>query len=632
MFTLEFWLRQIPELKIVLCIDHPLHAPSLEHWHQSHEALLRYPLDDRLIVTHRESYTHDAASELKRLTDWLGVPVTAAQIQAATEQPLPEQSKLESPVQAMPPVIEDYYQLLIAYAGSVYAKTQERQKTPLQLMIERIQTMEYQRTQLQETQAKLKSLKNTHKALQQAHTTIQRSLVVRLIGNPIWYLRRLFFREGTAAYGRYRAFRHGLRHEEGTQSPPLSITPPMVRENKQLKQSLEPHDTVICTIVSNNYIAQARGLMRSIHDLHDDRLHLVVLIVDEPHERLDLRDDPFEVIYAHEIGIPHWRHFSFKYSIMELNTAVKPYLLEFLFQRYDAQRVIYFDPDIIVYKRLDHLLTLLDAHGVVLTPHLLQPLPDDGHHPHDLDILRAGVYNLGFFAISRQTAWRPLLRWWQDKLYTKCIVAHERGLFVDQSWMSLLPGIFPNVYVLREPGYNVAYWNMPERDVTSDDATYSVNGASLIFFHFSGYSLDHPDRVSKYQTRYVMSDLSEAYQHLFADYADRLSANQFGATSDLPYAYAQFPDGAEITSPMRRLLLEADPLGDRWPDPYDINYPGCFRAWMLQPDSPELTSRLAMAYYAQRPDLQQRFPQVPGADSAAYNRWFLTEIEEINPQ
>jgi hypothetical protein len=83
--------------------------------------------------------------------------------------------------------------------------------------------------------------------------------------------------------------------------------------------------------------------------------------------------------------------------------------------------------------------------------------------PTELDIRRAGTYNLGFCALKAGPNMRSMLSWWQGKLRRHCIIAHDQGMFVDHSWIDLVPGLFPHVCVLRHPGYNVAYWNMAQR-------------------------------------------------------------------------------------------------------------------------------------------------------------------------
>ena len=50
-----------------------------------------------------------------------------------------------------------------------------------------------------------------------------------------------------------------------------------------------------------------------------------------------------------------------------------------------------------------------------------------------------------------------------------------------------MPGYFDTA-VVRDPEYNVAWWNLSTRTVSWDGSGYLVNGRPLGFFHFSGYS------------------------------------------------------------------------------------------------------------------------------------------------
>lgn len=372
--------------------------------------------------------------------------------------------------------------------------------------------------------------------------------------------------------------------------------------------------------------------MRSLAALHDD-LELVTLLVDRIDGAFDPADEPFEILLAEELSIPGWKHFSMKYDILELNTAVKPFLLESLAERFDARNVIYLDPDIVVYRRLDPLLRELEEHDVVLTPHILGPI-DDGKSPSELDFLRVGTYNLGFFALARRGRWRELLEWWQAKVYSDCTAEPERGLFVDQHWMDLVPSLFDNVRILRDPGYNVAYWNYKNRDVQACSDGYQVNGSPLVFMHFSGFSVENMERVSKHQSRFVLSDLNEHIRALFVDYRERLLAEGYETCRQWSYAYGRFSDGPPISKPLRICLRKHDPEGERWPDPYELEGSYAFRRWATTPGSTDrfrLLSPYLLTLHELHPDLQSRYALQHVAKDVAkwferdFARWFVRQ-------
>jgi hypothetical protein len=84
-------------------------------------------------------------------------------------------------------------------------------------------------------------------------------------------------------------------------------------------------------------------------------------------------------------------------------------------------------------------------------------------------------------------------------------------MFTDQRWMYLAPVFVPDPLILRHPGYDVAYWNLPHRDIRRrEDGTWLVNGQPLVFFHFSGIDPEDPSVFSRHQNHFTMDTLGPA--------------------------------------------------------------------------------------------------------------------------
>ena len=175
------------------------------------------------------------------------------------------------------------------------------------------------------------------------------------------------------------------------------------------------------------------------------------------------------------------------YDVIELATAMKPALLRWMLLR--SESVLYLDPDISVHAPLGDLLELARDHGVVVTPHRLTPARQSGR-PIDRELLVAGAFNLGFLGIGRTGS--EFLEWWAGHLRYDCVVAPDEGLFVDQRWAEFGTTLFPHV-VVRDPGCNVAWWNLDEREISLVDGALRVGAAPLRFFHFSGFDPGYPD-------------------------------------------------------------------------------------------------------------------------------------------
>jgi glycosyltransferase involved in cell wall biosynthesis len=379
----------------------------------------------------------------------------------------------------------------------------------------------------------------------------------------------------------------------------------------------------ICTIVSRNYLSLARLCCHTFLAQHPGARAFVLLV--DALDGLDLAQEPFECLAASALGIPEFDDFAFKYGIVELNTAVKPYVLEYLFEQRDVANVFYVDPDIQVFSPLHEARALLERGQVVLTPHILAPYPQDGRRPNEVDLLLSGAYNLGFLGLRRTPETRALLQWQQQRLYDGCFSDTARGLFTDQKWMDLVPCLYPGVSVLRHPGYNVAYWNLHERrDVRRGADGVRVNGWPLRFFHFSGFDRRRPQRVSKHQDRFRMADLPAGVRALFADYAGALDAFGWETTQGLPYAYGRFDNGARIPDFARRLYHRQGAGRLRFGNPFHTAGPDSFYAWLTRPAQPDgLLSPLLLEMRAVRADLVQAFPDPEGASLSAYLAWIV---------
>jgi FkbM family methyltransferase len=377
-----------------------------------------------------------------------------------------------------------------------------------------------------------------------------------------------------------------------------------------------------CTIIARNYLAHARVLASSYLEHHPEgTFSVLVLDVDET---VDPAAEGFEVIDPEQVVDPaEFRTMSLIYSVMELATAVKPKLLEYLMAREDGP-VIYLDPDIQVFGSLAPVFRQAAEHGIVLTPHTLDPVPRDGRNPSETFILQSGVYNLGFIGVAPGS--EDFLAWWWERLRRDCIVQPEAGLFVDQRWVDFAPALFDPA-ILRDPGLNVAYWNLATRPVRRDGGGWAAGGSPLVFFHFSGYDPAAPWLLSKHQgdrPRILLSEHPEL-KELCDAYGRALLDRGFDLVSRIPYGLGTLPNGLVVDRWMRRLyraaIRDPDPAAGPPPNPFDD--PDGFLAWVDRPaaDGPPWLTRYLRSIWEHRWDLQEAFPDLEGDDGDRYRSW-----------
>jgi glycosyltransferase involved in cell wall biosynthesis len=380
--------------------------------------------------------------------------------------------------------------------------------------------------------------------------------------------------------------------------------------------------TAVFSIISPNYRHYARVLMASLQRYHPEWDRFVLIVGDAVSEG---DEESFTSVPLEALPLPNARQFCFRYSLLELNTAVKPWMFEHLFARgYD--RVIYFDPDIVVYSPLVELEAASPETFLTLTPHLTGFIGGHDEHPSERTILQAGTYNLGFLAVSRRPQLARFLAWWQEKLEFQCIVDTSRGLFVDQKWMDLSPGLFSDVSILRHEGYNVAYWNLGQRTVTGGGDAVMVNGQPLRFFHFSGFKPAFPDRVSKHDDKLTMADIG-AGRRLFDDYGAALRAAGYGLFRNEPYAFGAFIDGTPLPDTARIAYRNSPELQSAaGPDPFA--HPELFRE-LRDPGRGERAKRMGLGAYRTLSRLRPLVLLIPRRLRTAMREFLLDRKEAV---
>ncbi len=390
--------------------------------------------------------------------------------------------------------------------------------------------------------------------------------------------------------------------------------------------------TAYFTIASANYLAYVRTLHASLIAAQPDAVFYLFL-VDEVRDSQIAEAMPFPVVEARDVAIPCFFDMAYRYSIMELNTAIKPFCIEHLMDAHGHDRVVYLDPDIFVVNALTSVQAAFDEGAeLVLTPHALAPL-NDGRHPDDRAIMQTGAYNLGFGAFSNAPEVRQLLRWWAEHLRTRCVVDLANGLFVDQKFMDYAPALVGATKILRDPGYNAAYWNLHERNIVyTEQKGWQANDFPLAFFHFSGVDPKDPSVFSRHQNRHTIKTIGPLAD-LHRTYLGQLAANAtLGADSvdHLRYAYGHHTDGTPILEAMRFVYRRV------FPEPQDHSFeeiftfhPGLFNTisedWREEDDR---ITRLMQQVWSMRSDLKAHFDLMRKGDRSAYIDWFVRQAPQ----
>jgi len=337
--------------------------------------------------------------------------------------------------------------------------------------------------------------------------------------------------------------------------------------------------TVCFTSCTLAYLSRARVLAATVRAAHPDwAMH--VLLVDALPDDADLAG--FDAVtLADTLAISRFRAWMFKHDLVEACTAVKGAMLARLLAA-GAERVVYLDPDIAVFHPLAALDGACADASIVLTPHQIDAnTTSRAVQDNEMASLRYGIYNLGFVAVRNDDAGRAFADWWSLATQTACYDDTGNGIFTDQRYCDLVPTLFDNVRILRDPGYNVASWNLSRRDLAVTAAgDITANGALLRFYHFTKIGSVGDVMIERYAR-----DNMPAYE-LLAWYKRQIAAHRTEALDGQPWCYGAFDDGTPVPRGVRLLWRERADLYAAHDDPFATGA-GSLHAWLTR-ERPDL--------------------------------------------
>ncbi|MDB5212014.1 MAG: hypothetical protein JWQ30_2841 [Sediminibacterium sp.] len=316
---------------------------------------------------------------------------------------------------------------------------------------------------------------------------------------------------------------------------------------------------ILYTVCSASHLAHCKTMADSFVECNEG-YSIVIGLVDQINNRFDKNEFlPHQLVEVDQIGIPGFEDLKFRYTVLELNCAMKVFVAQYIFQHYNPDILFYLDTDILVQNSFSVLEDQLVANDILITPHFESPFPDNTNLPRERDLLRSGVYNAGFMAFKRSETVTRFLQWWEGHMRTECYLNFAEGMGADQIWLNLVPILFTRTGIVTHPGANLAYWNLHERKLSDTAGVISVNGTEpLLFLHLSGYRIDQPDVLSRHQTRYQLNQFP-VLETLFSKYRAAVISNGYEKYSAMPCAFTKPVKKSTGIMPMVNKWLK--PLG-----------------------------------------------------------------------
>jgi hypothetical protein len=291
---------------------------------------------------------------------------------------------------------------------------------------------------------------------------------------------------------------------------------------------------------------------------HHPDIGFVTLVLDDE-DRTVGAAEPFAVVRPGDVGLDRaeLRRRGAMFGPHGLASSTKSVLLRHLVGRHGV--TVYLDADSCVYGDLSHTLALADEHGVVLSPNLAWPLSTaEAGYPLEETFLKYSVFNGGFVAVGESGA--AFLDWWCDRSARHCVEAPEQGYIYSEKWLTIVPAFFDH-HVLHDPGVNVLWWNLYDRDVEWSGATPSISGGPLRHFHFMGLDPANPVKLGSgdeaTRARFPGFERRPGTARLCREYAASILAAGFHKARRTLSPYVLLPDGQPFSDEARARYRDA---------------------------------------------------------------------------
>ena len=382
----------------------------------------------------------------------------------------------------------------------------------------------------------------------------------------------------------------------------------------------------LALIATRSFLPFAKLAAKSFLAHHPEFRAFLLLVDGEPADAAVFHEG--QVVLLPELGLSHGGWYAAKFTTAEFSNALKPVFLQYV-ARF-AKRAIYLDCDVVVFSRLSEMLALSDTHELVLVPHMLTPPPRPEWfwvHPTRADTFNSGLINAGCFAIQL-TECKEFLTFWEEANFAPGAFYEGAGYQTDQQHLNWALVTMPGVCVLRDDRYNVAYWNLHERDLwrhstPAGDGPFMVGDKPLGFFHFSGYDVHDRLRLSRHDGRHVVYNMP-AVAEILNWYSDRILTSPTAGLLHQPYRFDWLANGFRVNRFVRELLKKYEAHIPKFDCQTQAGADGlCAFLMDPLPATRSMLPLVAAEIYERRPDLQATFPGAHTAVSpSGFWRWF----------
>lgn len=303
---------------------------------------------------------------------------------------------------------------------------------------------------------------------------------------------------------------------------------------------------LFCTVTTDQHLILTAEMVKSMKQSHPGARILMCLLEEDDSYAASFSGLFDYIILAKNLGFPGFYRRVFKHTAHEAIGFCKPRLMRYALNAFpEENKFVYLDGDMKIFGPFDEVNTNLDQHSIVLSPHILEPGPNEN------SFYKLGVFNTSFFALNRSEESVRFLDWWVNRVEKACFNKPEHGFYLEQKWLDHAPVYF-DIHVFRNQAYNVSKSNLYQREIgRSTSGHYTINGQPLKLFQFSSilkYGLHYAHYLNKFVPLMEQQTLAAK---MVSDYIGDLMSIDKDFTKNVPWSYGYYVDASPVSENAR---------------------------------------------------------------------------------
>lgn len=167
---------------------------------------------------------------------------------------------------------------------------------------------------------------------------------------------------------------------------------------------------------------------------------------------------------------------------LEFIFTIKAIFIHFILKTLSKHSLlVYLDSDIYFFNKIKFLKKELKNYSIFISEHNFSNL--------NFDKKKFGNFNAGFIAFKKDDNGLRAVEWWEKKCIQSCSMSVTKNRFADQKYLNFLSKKFNRIKIIKNPGINLAPWNISNYEIQIKKNVIYVDKKPLIFFHFHGYKM-----------------------------------------------------------------------------------------------------------------------------------------------